>query len=38
MLRNDFFSYQAQTTQFAAGFEVESAKGSYISAKMAMRI
>ncbi|WP_410499088.1 aspartate aminotransferase family protein [Chryseobacterium sp. LAM-KRS1] len=29
-LQKDFFSYQAQTTQFAAGFEVEKAEGSYI--------
>jgi acetylornithine/N-succinyldiaminopimelate aminotransferase len=33
MLSNDFFSYQAQTTQFAAGFEVEKAQGSYIYGK-----
>lgn len=26
----DFFKYQAQTTQFAAGFEVEKAEGNYI--------
>lgn len=30
MLKSDFFKYQAQTTQFAAGFEVEKAEGSYI--------
>lgn len=29
-LQKDFFTYQAQTTQFAAGFEVEKAEGSYI--------
>jgi len=29
-LQKGFFSYQAQTTQFAAGFEVEKAEGSYI--------
>ncbi|WBV58929.1 aspartate aminotransferase family protein [Chryseobacterium daecheongense] len=29
-MQKDFFSYQAQTTQFAAGFEVEKAEGSYI--------
>ncbi|WP_394369202.1 aspartate aminotransferase family protein [Chryseobacterium paridis] len=29
-LQKDFFTYQAQTTQFAAGFEVERAEGSYI--------
>ncbi|TXF77472.1 aspartate aminotransferase family protein [Chryseobacterium sp.] len=29
-MQNDFFTYQAQTTQFAAGFEVEKAEGSYI--------
>ena len=32
-MKNDFFQYQAQTTQFAAGFEVEKAKGSYIYGK-----
>lgn len=32
-MRNDFFKYQAQTTQFAAGFEVEKAVGSYIYGK-----
>lgn len=29
-LQKDFFTYQAQTTRFAAGFEVEKAEGSYI--------
>lgn len=29
-MKQDFFRYQAQTTQFAAGFEVERAEGSYI--------
>ncbi|GAB0156060.1 aspartate aminotransferase family protein [Chryseobacterium sp. Alg-005] len=29
-LQKDFFTYQAQTTKFAAGFEVERAEGSYI--------
>lgn len=29
-MQKDFFIYQAQTTQFAAGFEVEKAEGSYI--------
>jgi acetylornithine/N-succinyldiaminopimelate aminotransferase len=29
-MQNDFFKYQAQTTHFAAGFEVEKAAGSYI--------
>ena len=29
-MQTDFFKYQAQTTQFAAGFEVEKAVGSYI--------
>lgn len=32
-MQNDFFKYQAQTTQFAAGFEVEKAEGSYIYGK-----
>lgn len=32
-MRNDFLKYQAQTTQFAAGFEVEKAEGSYIYGK-----
>ncbi|MBW8362923.1 MAG: aspartate aminotransferase family protein [Kaistella sp.] len=32
-MQNDFFTYQAQTTQFAAGFEVEKAEGSYIYGK-----
>lgn len=29
-MHKDFFKYQAQTTPFAAGFEVEKASGSYI--------
>ncbi len=29
-MQKDFFTYQAQTTRFAAGFEVERAEGSYI--------
>lgn len=29
-MQKDFFKYQAQTTQFAEGFEVEKAVGSYI--------
>ncbi len=32
-MKSDFFKYQAQTTQFAAGFEVEKAEGSYIYGK-----
>ena len=32
-LHNNFFRYQAQTTPFAAGFEVERAEGSYIYGK-----
>ncbi|CAA7386838.1 Acetylornithine aminotransferase [Chryseobacterium fistulae] len=32
-IQKDFFIYQAQTTQFAAGFEVEKAEGSYIVGK-----
>ncbi|MGS0748540.1 aspartate aminotransferase family protein [Halpernia sp. GG3] len=32
-MQNDFFKYQAKTTQFAAGFEVERAEGSYIYGK-----
>lgn len=32
-MQKDFFSYQAQTTPFAAGFEVERAEGSYIYGK-----
>lgn len=32
-MKNDFFQYQAQTTQFAAGFEVEKAEGNYIYGK-----
>lgn len=30
MLKDDFFKYQAKTTPFASGFEVEKAEGSYI--------
>ena len=29
-MKNDFYRYQAQTTQFASGFEVEKAQGSWI--------
>lgn len=32
-MQKDFFKYQAQTTKFAAGFEVERAAGSYIYGK-----
>jgi acetylornithine/N-succinyldiaminopimelate aminotransferase len=32
-MQKDFFKYQAKTTQFAAGFEVERAEGSYIFGK-----
>ena len=32
-MKTDFFHYQAQTTPFAAGFEVEKAEGSYIFGK-----
>lgn len=32
-MQTEFFKYQAQTTQFAAGFEVEKAEGSYIYGK-----
>lgn len=32
-MKEDFFRYQAQTTPFASGFEVERAKGSYIYGK-----
>ena len=32
-MQKDFFKYQAKTTQFAAGFEVERAEGSYIYGK-----
>ncbi len=32
-MKEDFFTYQAQTTPFAAGFEVEKASGSYIYGK-----
>ena len=32
-MNQDFFKYQAQTTPFASGFEVEKAQGSYIYGK-----
>lgn len=32
-LKRDFFQYQAKTTQFASGFEVDYAKGSYVYGK-----
>lgn len=32
-MNQDFFKYQAQTTKFASGFEVEKAVGSYIYGK-----
>ena len=32
-MQKDFFKYQAKTTQFGAGFEVEKASGSYIYGK-----
>lgn len=32
-MQKEFFKYQAQTTPFAAGFEVEKAEGSYIYGK-----
>ncbi|MDD3458184.1 MAG: aspartate aminotransferase family protein [Weeksellaceae bacterium] len=32
-MKQDFFRYQAKTTQFASGFEVDYAKGSYIYGK-----
>lgn len=32
-LQQDFFKYQAKTTPFASGFEVDYAKGSYIYGK-----
>lgn len=32
-LQKDFFKYQAKTTQFSSGFEVDYAKGSYIYGK-----
>ncbi len=32
-MKQEFFKYQAQTTSYAAGFEVEKAKGSYIYGK-----
>lgn len=35
-LQKDFFKYQAKTTQFASGFEVDYAKGSYIYGKNGM--
>ena len=32
-MKQEFFKYQARTTPFAAGFEVEKAEGSYIYGK-----
>ena len=32
-MKQEFFKYQAQTTTYAAGFEVEKAEGSYIYGK-----
>lgn len=32
-MKQEFFKYQAQTTSYAAGFEVEKAEGSYIYGK-----
>jgi acetylornithine/succinyldiaminopimelate/putrescine aminotransferase len=32
-MKQEFFKYQAQTTPYAAGFEVEKAEGSYIYGK-----
>lgn len=32
-MKQDFFKYQAQTTPYAAGFEVDKAEGSYIYGK-----
>lgn len=32
-MKEEFFKYQAQTTPFAAGFEVEKAEGNYIYGK-----
>lgn len=32
-MKEEFFTYQAQTTPFASGFEVEKAQGSYIYGK-----
>lgn len=32
-LKKDFFQYQAKTTQFASGFEVDYAKGSFVYGK-----
>ncbi len=36
-MQHDFFKYQAQTTQFAAGFEVEKAAGSYVYGRNGQR-
>ena len=36
-MQQDFYKYQAQTTQFASGFEVEKAEGSYIYGKNGKR-
>lgn len=32
-MKQEFYKYQAQTTQFASGFEVERAEGNYIYGK-----
>ena len=32
-MQQDYFKYQAQTTLFSSGFEVEKAQGSYIYGK-----
>ena len=32
-MKQDFFNYQAQTSHFASGFEVERAEGNYIYGK-----
>ncbi|WP_392437664.1 aspartate aminotransferase family protein [Cruoricaptor ignavus] len=36
-MKEDFFRYQAQTTQFASAFEVDRAEGSYIYGKDGVR-
>ena len=33
IMKQDFFNYQAQTSHFASGFEVERAEGNYICGK-----
>ena len=33
IMKQDFFNYQAQTSHFASGFEVERAEGNYIYGK-----